>query len=72
MTAFDKLEGNALPVLDESERLAARSYELGQTSLPALLLVHGQIVEARMAHVAHRTDAAVARVELESRAGILR
>ncbi len=72
LEAVDELERNALPVLDESERLAARSYELGQTSLPALLLVRGQIVEARMAHVAHRTDAAVARIELESRAGTLR
>ena len=68
LEAVDELERNALPVLGESERLAARSYELGQTSMPALLLVRGQIVEARMAHVAHRTDAAVARIELESRA----
>jgi outer membrane protein TolC len=59
-------------VLDESERLAVRSYELGQISLPDLLLVRREVAEARMAHVTHQTDAAVARVELESRAGMLR
>jgi cobalt-zinc-cadmium efflux system outer membrane protein len=72
LEAIDELERNALPVLDESERLAARSYELGQISLPALLLVRREVVEARMAYVAHQIDAAVARFELESRAGTLR
>jgi outer membrane protein, heavy metal efflux system len=72
LEAVDDLERNALPVLDESERLAARSYELGQLSLPDLLLVRREVVEARMAYVTHQTDAAVARFELESRAGTLR
>jgi cobalt-zinc-cadmium efflux system outer membrane protein len=72
LEAVDELERNALPVLDESERLAVRSYELGQISLPDLLLVRREVAEARMAHVTHQTDAAVARVELESRAGMLR
>jgi cobalt-zinc-cadmium efflux system outer membrane protein len=72
LEAVDELERNALPVLDESERLAARSYELGQISLPALLLVRREVVEARMAYVTRQIDAAVARFELESRAGTLR
>jgi outer membrane protein, heavy metal efflux system len=72
VTAVEELEHDALPLLDESDTLATRSYELGQTSLPELLAVRREVIEARLAYTARQLDAARARFELEARAGVLK
>ncbi len=70
--AVEELQRDALPLLDESDRLATRSYELGQTNLPDLLAVRREILDARLAYTARQLDAARARFDLETMAGVLR
>lgn len=62
----------ALPGIAESERLATRSYETGQISLVDLLIVRGGLQETRRAHLDKLLEAAIAGVELEASAGVLR
>src|SRR5262249_4580008 len=52
--AVEELQRDALPLLDESDRLATRSYELGQTNLPDLLAVRREILDARLAYTARQ------------------
>jgi cobalt-zinc-cadmium efflux system outer membrane protein len=61
-----------LGALDENEDLARRSYEAGQIGLVELLLVRREVLETRFAALDRLLDAAQARSELESRAGLLR
>lgn len=62
----------ALPGIAESERLATRSYETGQMSLVDLLIVRAGLVETRRDHLDKMLEAAIAGVELEASAGVLR
>ena len=58
--------------LDDNDALARRSYEVGQIGLGELLLVRRETLEARAALLQRQIEAAQARVELETRAGVLR
>jgi outer membrane protein, heavy metal efflux system len=61
-----------LATLDENLELARRSYETGQIGLGELLVVRRETLEARAEAVDLVFDAAVARVQLEAAAGVLR
>lgn len=71
-TALQILERDALPAADENESLAARSYDAGQIGLAEVLLIRREILETRFQLLEARLDAALARVELEAAAGVLR
>jgi cobalt-zinc-cadmium efflux system outer membrane protein len=58
--------------LDDNDALARRSYEVGQIGLGELLLVRRETLEARAALLQRQIEAAQARVELDTRAGVLR
>ena len=70
--AARELERNAVPLLDENETLARRSYEAGALGLIELLLVRRESLEAREEYLERLLDAAVAGIELEASAGALR
>lgn len=66
------LERDALPGLDESVTLATRSFEVGQIGLAELLLIRREIIDTRFQYLDALLEAAIARVELDARAGVLR
>jgi cobalt-zinc-cadmium efflux system outer membrane protein len=66
------LERDALPGLDESVTLATRSFEVGQIGLAELLLIRREIIDTRTQYVDALLEAALARIELDARAGVLR
>ncbi len=57
---------------EENETLARRSYDVGQIGLAELLLVRREAVDAQLALLGRRLDAAEGEVELLARAGVLR
>ena len=63
---------DALPGLDESVTLATRSFEVGQIGLAELLLIRREIIDTRFQYLDALLEAAIARVELDARAGVLR
>jgi cobalt-zinc-cadmium efflux system outer membrane protein len=69
--AAHELEAGALPLLDENESLARRSYDAGELALAELLVIRSETLETRRDHLARLLEAAVAAVELESSAGVL-
>lgn len=66
------LEKEALPGLDENDTLANRSFEVGQIGLTDLLLIRREILETRFQYLDALLDAALARAEVETRAGVLK
>jgi cobalt-zinc-cadmium efflux system outer membrane protein len=70
--AVADLERHALPVVARNEGLVRRGYEAGELSLPDYLLVRREALDARLDHVDRALDAALAAVDVESRAGVLR
>lgn len=66
------LEREALPELDENDTLATRSFEVGQLGLAELLLIRREIIDTRTRYVDALLEAALARIELDARAGVLR
>jgi cobalt-zinc-cadmium efflux system outer membrane protein len=66
------LEAEATPSLDDNEQLATRSFEAGQIGLPALLLIRREILEMRFEHQDALLEAALARLDLDASAGMLR
>jgi len=70
--AVDELEQNALPLLNEDEALVQRGYETGQLGLSELLLLRHEVIGTRIEYLARLLDAAVAGVELQMRAGVLK
>ena len=70
--AVEDLERNALPLFDDNDSLTRRSYEAGELSLVDYLLVSRDTLEARLDYVARSLEAALASVDLEARAGVLR
>ena len=58
--------------LDENDALARRSYEVGQIGLGELLLLRRETADARSALLERLAEAAEARIDLETRAGVLR
>ena len=66
------LETEALPGLDDNDTLATRSYEVGQLGLAELLLIRREILDIRFEYLDALLEAALARVQLDARAGVLR
>jgi cobalt-zinc-cadmium efflux system outer membrane protein len=66
------LESDAIPGLDENEQLTTRSFEVGQLGLPELLLIRREILDTRFQYLDALLEAAVARIDLDARAAILR
>jgi len=72
LAAIRVLEADALPRLDENEALTARSFEVGQLGLPDLLLIRREMLETRFQYLDAIFEAALARVDLDASAGVLR
>lgn len=66
------LEIDALPGLDENDGLATRSFEVGQIGLAELLLIRREIIDTRSQYLEALLEAALARIEIDARAGVLR
>jgi cobalt-zinc-cadmium efflux system outer membrane protein len=70
--ALRVLESDAIPGLDENEQLTTRSFEVGQLGLPELLLIRREILDTRSQYLDALLEAALARVDLDASAAILR
>jgi cobalt-zinc-cadmium efflux system outer membrane protein len=70
--AADALRDAALPAATDNEQLASRSLEAGQLNLMEFLLVRQDVTAARLAYVDALTEAAVAAIEVDAVAGVLR
>jgi cobalt-zinc-cadmium efflux system outer membrane protein len=68
LTAFEQ---DAMPGMDENDALARRSFEVGQISLPELLLVRRELVDARLEYLNRQLEVAEAAIEQEAAAGAL-
>jgi cobalt-zinc-cadmium efflux system outer membrane protein len=66
------LETDAAPGLDENEQLTVRSFDAGQSGLPDLLLIRREILETRFQYLDALLEAALARIELDASAAMLR
>lgn len=71
LAAMEPLERDVLPGLEENERLARRSFEVGELSLPDLLVIRREFVETRLQLVDALADAAMASIDLQAAAGVL-
>jgi cobalt-zinc-cadmium efflux system outer membrane protein len=72
LSALRMLEADAIPGVDENEQLTTRSFEVGQLGLPELLLIRREILETRFQYLDALLEAALARIDLDGSAGILR
>lgn len=72
VAALRVLESDAIPGLDENEQLTTRSFEVGQLGLPELLLIRREILDTRFQYLDALLEAALARVDLDASAAILR
>jgi cobalt-zinc-cadmium efflux system outer membrane protein len=72
LAAVRILEADAVPGLDENERLSDRSFEVGQIGLPELLVIRREILDTRMQYLDALLEAALARTDLDASAGMLR
>jgi outer membrane protein, heavy metal efflux system len=72
LAAVRMLETDAIPGLDENEQLTARSFEVGQLGLPELLLIRREILDTRSQYLDALLEAALARIDLDASAAILR
>jgi cobalt-zinc-cadmium efflux system outer membrane protein len=69
--AAEALEASALPLLDENESLAQRSYQAGEMPLAELLLVRRETLDTRREHLERQLEAAEAAVDALASAGAL-
>jgi cobalt-zinc-cadmium efflux system outer membrane protein len=72
VAAVRVLATDAIPGLDENEALTTRSFEVGQLGLPELLLIRREILDTRVQYLDALVEAALARIDLEASAGVLR
>lgn len=72
LEALRILEREALPTLEENEALAARSFEVGQIGLPDLLLIRREIQDTQFQFLDAQLEAALARVNVDAAAAVLR
>jgi cobalt-zinc-cadmium efflux system outer membrane protein len=72
LAAIRALEADAIPGLDENEQLTTRSFEVGQLGLPDLLLIRRETLGTRFQYLDAQLEAALARIDLDARAGVLR
>jgi outer membrane protein, heavy metal efflux system len=69
--AVDVLERDALAGLDDNERLTQRSFDVGQISLPELLLIRRELLDSRLDYVERSLEASEAAIEQDAVAGVL-
>jgi cobalt-zinc-cadmium efflux system outer membrane protein len=72
LAAIRVLEADAIPGLDENEQLTTRSFDVGQLGLPDLLLICRETRDTRFQYLDALLEAALARIDLDSSAGVLR
>lgn len=72
LAALSVFESDAIPGLDENDQLAARSFEVGQLGLLELLLIRREILDTRFQYLDALLEAALARVDLDASADLLR
>jgi outer membrane protein, heavy metal efflux system len=72
LAALRVLEADAIPGLDENEQLTTRSFEVGQLGLPDLLLIRREILDTRFQYLDALLEAALARIDLDASAAMLR
>ena len=72
LAAIRVLETEVIPGLDENVTLTTRSFEVGQLGLPELLLIRREILDTRSQYLDALLEAALARIDLEASAGVLR
>jgi cobalt-zinc-cadmium efflux system outer membrane protein len=70
--ALHELQATALPLLEDNERLARRSYEEGEIGLGDVLLIRRETIETRRALLDQHHAASLARVEVLFVTGALR
>jgi outer membrane protein TolC len=66
------LEAEALPGLDENDTLTTRSFDAGQIGLPDVLLIRRELLETRSQYLSTLLEAALARVNVDATAAVLR
>jgi cobalt-zinc-cadmium efflux system outer membrane protein len=69
--ALTTFEQEAMPGMDENDALARRSFEVGQISLPELLVVRRELVETRLEFLNRQLEVAEAAIEQDAAAGVL-
>jgi len=72
LAAIRALEADAIPGLDENEQLTTRSFDVGQLGLPDLLLIRRETLDTRFQYLDALMEAALARIDLDASAGLLR
>jgi cobalt-zinc-cadmium efflux system outer membrane protein len=72
LAALRLLETEAVPGLDENEQLTTRSFEVGQIGLPDLLLIRREILDTRAQYLDALLEAALAKIDLDASAALLR
>ena len=72
LAAARVLETEALPGMDENERLTTRSFESGQIGLADLLVIRREILDTRFQYLDSLLEASLAKVELDIQSGVLR
>jgi len=72
LAAVRLLEAEAIPGLDENETLTTRSFDVGQLGLLELLLIRREILDTRSQYLDALLEAALARIDLDASAAILR
>lgn len=68
----EEQQKTALPGLEENDELAKRSYEEGELGLAELIFIRRENLEARLLYANSLLEAALADLNLESKAGVLR
>ena len=71
-TAARVLETEALPGLDDTDALTTRSFDVGQIGLPDVLVIRRELLDTRFQYLSALLEAALARVEVDAAAGVLR
>ena len=72
LAAVRILEADAMTGLDENELLTTRSFEVGQLGLPDLLLIRRETLDTRFQYLDALLEAALARIDLDFSAAMLR
>lgn len=62
--AAERLEGGAIPLVEESERMIRESYAAGKIDLPAMLFVRRDLLDARREYLDRLLEAALAAIDL--------
>ncbi|HVQ14142.1 MAG TPA: TolC family protein, partial [Vicinamibacterales bacterium] len=72
LSALRILEADAMAGLDENEQLTTRSFEAGQLGLPDVLLIRRETLDTRFQYLDALLEAALARIDLDASAAMLR